>query len=449
MANRFAIANGNFNATSTWSDTAGGSGGFSVPVLGDNAYANNKTVTITASATCDKVSVEAENGATAGGGFTLNSGVTLTANVVAGGTASNQCVSYSAATPAISYVVGNVSGSTTGVNTHGIAHSGTGRLDVTGNVTAYAGSGITVTASGTLNVTGTVTGPSAGQRSGLEVTAGASNSVVNIVGNVTGGPLNNASSQGVGQSSNGTINITGNVTGGTLALQSGISMGGNGTVNVTGNVTGGSANQCYGARIAGTGTLNITGSCIGGTGTSAHGVSNESTGTARCTRAVGSAWGPGSSGTNATYGMVSTAQGSLSYVQEIEFGALGMAPTSGSIILTDVTSNVALFYRPSLSKKTLIDAISVAGALPAASNVRYGVSYNQGNTTGTCYVPAAGSVALGINVDNTVGTAVLTQSAVWGALTSGMVTSGSVGERLSSASTVTTTGAQLAAALTS
>jgi hypothetical protein len=54
---------------------------------------------------------------------------------------------------------------------------------------------------------------------------------------------------------------------------------------------------------------------------------------------------------------------------------------------------------------------------PIAANVRSGVSYGGGNLTGTCAVPAAGSVALGVPVDATTGTAVLTPEAVWGAAT--------------------------------
>ena len=51
--------------------------------------------------------------------------------------------------------------------------------------------------------------------------------------------------------------------------------------------------------------------------------------------------------------------------------------------------------------------------MPAASNVRSGVSYASGALTGSCAVPAAGSVALGVPVDNTTGTAALTPAAVW------------------------------------
>jgi hypothetical protein len=52
------------------------------------------------------------------------------------------------------------------------------------------------------------------------------------------------------------------------------------------------------------------------------------------------------------------------------------------------------------------------GLAPAVTDVRAGVVY--GSATGTCAVPAAGSVALGVPIDATTGTAVLTPEAVWG-----------------------------------
>ena len=50
---------------------------------------------------------------------------------------------------------------------------------------------------------------------------------------------------------------------------------------------------------------------------------------------------------------------------------------------------------------------------PSISNVRSGTIYGPNSElTGTCAVPAAGSVALGVPVDATTGTAVLTESAI-------------------------------------
>jgi hypothetical protein len=109
---------------------------------------------------------------------------------------------------------------------------------------------------------------------------------------------------------------------------------------------------------------------------------------------------------------VSAGQNSQTTIEEIEYGILGQSPTSGPIKLKKANTNVAVFnYADTAGAKTLVDATT--GQMPAASNVRSGVSYASGALTGTCAVPAAGSVALGVPVDNTTGTAVLTPAAVW------------------------------------
>jgi len=162
--------------------------------------------------------------------------------------------------------------------------------------------------------------------------------------------------------------------------------------------------------------------------------------TVTVTRAKGNGFGNGSVGLSAAVGVSNTSQGSATRVYEIEYGDLGQSPTAGPIILVNDTSNVALFYRTSGGKKTLIDSSASAGH-PAVTNVRSGISYANGNLTGTCAVPAAGSVALGVAVDNTTGTAILTQANVETAL--GSFASG----RLSNCATIATVGQQLSDAL--
>jgi hypothetical protein len=55
---------------------------------------------------------------------------------------------------------------------------------------------------------------------------------------------------------------------------------------------------------------------------------------------------------------------------------------------------------------------------PAASDVRSGTAYGGGSLTGTLAVPPVGSVALGVPVGATTGTAILTAANVQTALTS-------------------------------
>ena len=94
-------------------------------------------------------------------------------------------------------------------------------------------------------------------------------------------------------------------------------------------------------------------------------------------------------------------------------------------------------------------AVPLSNALagvPDAGDVRSGTAFGAGDSlTGTLAVPAAGSVALGVPVDDTTGTAVLTPAAVWGHEVDTGVTAE---ERLLAQARIASTGAQVAAAVT-
>ncbi len=207
---------------------------------------------------------------------------------------------------------------------------------------------------------------------------------------------------------------------------------------ITGIVTGGSNATSYGVRVTGTGSI-IASQAIGGV--AAPAINNESTGQVTVTRAVGNGFGGGSVGLSAAFGVSNVvSQSSITIVEQIEFGTLGQSPVNGRIRLKKLGSNVAVFnYCDTAGAKTLIDATQNA-AMPAASDVRNGVSYASGAQTGSCAVPAAGSVALGVPVDNTTGTAVLTPAAVWShatrTITGGLVDTATT---LTNAPTVPTT----------
>jgi hypothetical protein len=135
------------------------------------------------------------------------------------------------------------------------------------------------------------------------------------------------------------------------------------------------------------------------------------------------------------------------FVKEIEQGVLGYVPISGYVRLSTA---LGAFYKgvtTGSSTRTLSDPADIAGQVPAQSDVRFGVSYQSGSKTGSAYIPAASSVGFGVPVDNTTGTAALTPASVWDVATSTLTTASSIGERLKNASTVDTTGDQLAALL--
>jgi hypothetical protein len=261
-----------------------------------------------------------------------------------------------------------------------------------------------------------------------------------MTGNAAAGTAGNVVS-GIFISAAATLNITGDTTGNAASNGAGIrSDNASSTINITGNCTGSSSNALsHGVWNNAGGTVTITGTATGGSGVASYGANNASTGTINLLRAKGG-------GVFNAFGYLGFASGSICNLDEAEYGDTGASPTSGFVRWRSGADFKALIYIPNTSKKTLTD-VNASGLLPANSDVRYGVSFNSGANTGTCYVPAAGSVALGVQVDNTTGTAVLTPAAVWNALTSGMTTSGSIGARLKNAATLDSTGQQLADAL--
>jgi hypothetical protein len=394
MATYYARLAGNINASNVWATTPSGTAAAVTFASGDVLVSNSFAIAINVDTNlggAGQVRNDTLGGATAGGTFTLSNGVTLTANVVQGNvTGGATVVTYAGASPNSASIVGNASSVNTSGGSTPINHTGTGTLNFTGNITGDAH------------------------------------------GSSFGGVLSMSSSLG-------TINFTGNATGGSGVLGYAIQNAGAGTINVVGNCLGGSA-AAIGNQS--TGTVNIVGQSIGSaTGGAGAGVANISTGTIVVTRAVGNGYGPGSSGLAAAVGVANSALGVVS-VEEIEYGTLGMSPTSGAgIRLKKITSNVAKFnYCDTAGAKTLVDATQ--GQMPAATDVRSGVSYASGALTGSAFIPAASSVASGVPVDATTGTAVLTAAAIRAELSVELT-------RLAQCSTVATTGDQIAAAFNS
>lgn len=197
MANILAVASGNWSSTSTWT-------GGVLPGVNDYAVANNKTVTIDQNVTCVQISNDTQGGATAGGGFTLNNGVTVTANLVAGSLGGLIALAGSNSAT----ITGNLS-NISSYNT-AIAHSSTGTLTYSGSISAGSGNashGITISSTGAMNYTGgTVTGGSS-----ITTAYGINNS---SSGTITATGTFNAGAGGsaINNTSTGTLVITGNCT---------------------------------------------------------------------------------------------------------------------------------------------------------------------------------------------------------------------------------------------
>ena len=355
MANIAAAQNGDFSATATWT-------GGVVPGSGDVAYANTFTVTISDTRTVQAISNAAGTGITVGGTFSLLNNCNLTctnANGVVQGNTTTSCVTTSSLTLGnTATVAASFTNTTTTTGGHAINFSTAGTLNWTGNIATSA----TVVSHG-VNVTGT--------------------GIFNQTGSLTGGTANGAYALNI--TGNATVSITGNVTSGTGNASYGINMT-NGSVTVNGNVTG--ANTGTGAAINnfGSTTLTVNGTCQSG-----------------------------------NTGATAIAQGSNTQITRLSgpflLGASGINPVQAASwrwAPTQIPTYMEVPTSGGTTKRNLYTADNMpSGGYPTAANVRSGTVYGPNSeNTGTLAVPAVGSVALGVAVDNTVGTAILTAASV-------------------------------------
>jgi hypothetical protein len=453
MATIFAAITGNFNSTGTWT-------GGVVPVGGDVAVANGKTVTIAANigSSGNPVILVNDNrsvtvggstvtvtGAIAGGGFTLNGGLTVYANIYAGATAI--CLTTGYASPNTSSIVGDIFGGTV-ANMYGVYINTTGSLTITtAGIQGSTAHAVYHNSTGLLTVVGPVIAGTSGTGAGIVIAANAG--YLNLTGNVTAGT-------GPGIVISGSYatlphQIVGDITGGSAAAAYGLNWAGYTNVYVTGNVTGGSNATAYGAVVSVNGSiptfLAISGTCKGGS--AGHGVFNSGNNVSSVVTMGKVTGGAGTS----TYGSYNSSNNVTFRAYQFAHGTVGMPPYFGYCHMIDPSNpsdstqqNQMTVYRGggALAPKTFYDATAVSGLLPSTSDVRSGTTYNNGLNTGTMAVPAAAAVQSGVSVDNTTGTATLSADLIYNYLTSNSLVSGSFGERLAVVATTQTTGQQLA-----
>ena len=403
-----------------------------------------------------------------GGSFILPDSSTLTANVLAGtttaltynGTASATIVGNVTGSTATTSAVGanvtntgtlNITGNATAgatASASGVVNASNGTVTVTGNVTCSAGNstyGILNNAAGTINVTGNLTG---GSSSGIYALNNASSGTVTVTGNVTGGSAGTC--YGVNNASTGTVTVIGNVTGGSNASAYGISSSAAaGVVSVTGTVSAGTAFGCVGVNIGGGTKFYLSGSVVGAylstqDGTTGfqsnncfmYGGASNYTQYAQSNSALSGAVVNTSTITAASWtGGTVTITAANGFIAGQSVVVAGMTPSgyNGTFTVVSATSTQFTYTTSNPGTATVFGTAVVTGApvtqygvsntsgasgQPSTANVVQGVVFGPtGSTqTGTCYVPAASSVAYGVNVGATTGTAVLTLANVQAAL---------------------------------
>ncbi len=378
-----------------------------------------------------------------GGSFTLAASYNITGAYIQAGSAN--CLTVSAA--ASSTLAGcHATGSAFTLSTRAIAFSSSGTLTldgivatggrVTGTTTANGAHAIESTsAAGTIAFTNasTVAG-------GVAFAYGLNNNSSGMVTltscTLTGGGV--ANGFGINNNSTGTVTITSSaLTGGSTNVTYGLNNNSTGTVTVTSSTVAGGTNT-VGLNNAGSGTVTITSSTV--TGSVSAGIQNASTGTVTATSTTltgGSGGGAGlsnsSTGTivstgditavNSAHGLVSASTAASVKVSGSLIGsANGTAAVYSTKFLIDPTPTTAKFRQAKNGSTTYSDFFTADNSLgqAAITDVRFGTVYASGALTGVAYIPSASSVAFGVPVDATTGTATLTAADVRAAI--GMAT---------------------------
>ena len=217
---------------------------------------------------------------------------------------------------------------------------------------------------------------------------------------------------------NATVTVTGNVTGSSTGSANGHGInttGANAAVTVVGNiaVTGIASGDVCGVRTTGgAAAVTVTGSVTGGQTGQNHGIFTSGTSSSRTNVIIGTCTAttsPSGIGSHAVYdlnggGGWTVVGGTLIDSQQ------GDCAISARRFRAIPTLNTFRRYAnntgyPSGTPVTYATLDYIPNNVPTPNNVRAGTVYGNNEYTGTLAVPPAASVAAGVPVDNTTGTA--------------------------------------------
>jgi hypothetical protein len=356
-------------------------------------------------------------GGAAGGQFIYANGGNLTCTASTGiivGVASVPVLEMTLASPNTATFNGSVLTVPNSINFNVIRHSGTGTLNLNGNYNLDGSTArvlIQVSLTGTLNIVGNVTGTyGANFANTVAMTAAGT---LNITGDVSGNNTTFTNASTV-SATLGNVNITGNTT---ASVSPAVYM--SSAINYTqiGNVNG-STTQAAIFNVTSPATISVTGIITAGTGAPAI----------YSSIALTTGYGSG------TFVKVSGNVVNTNNIMAI------VAPR----VTIDTNTSSWLFQISTGGNRTLY-AAGVALGNPAITDVRLGTIYGaSGELTGTLIVPSPSNVLQGVGTDATVGTLLMTPADFWNYLISSGFTPNSIGDRLQNASTVATTGGQIA-----
>lgn len=392
-------------STTTWITAFGGlsafAGGNTPPTVIDDVYADGKTIYVNINTAVRTITTVASprTGGLAGGGFIINNGITLTANISAGTTtcltfpsaAPNTCTIYGGLTggtgtniygfnntsTGTAFIYGSESSGGTGTGAAGINNNSTGTINVSANIRSRGALGLFnnstgfvyvtgnvfgsliggnvtgITNNGTCVVIGNIFGGSSGNAFGID--NASSSSVLTVYGNVYGAPSVTQTGNGIFNRSTGIVTLIGDSFG---LLAPATFNSSSGIINITGNCFGG-ANQ--GATNNSTGTLNVTGNCFGGTTAGMHGVNNNSTG-------ITTIYGIVSGGTTSTsYGVNNASTGQVFVYGNAIGSNIGAGANNAAAGLLYITKVIGNDFG--------LGATGVINSVVGASNSQNGLMY--------------------------------------------------------------------------
>ena len=383
MAIRYAVANGVWSNTATWN-------GGTLPTSADDVFANNFTVTVDQDITAITLrSTSNTSPAITQGGQFVVTGNTGTRNITLTGTRSGSSFTNSGTWNGNNFtlIISATSGATVNLSYP------------TGLPASNVGCGSNITGNAIINYVGIIQ-----QALAFGVSFRIDNTAAGGTFNVVGNPIGNSvEAPWVHNSaSNYAINVIGNVIGGGAAANgepNGIRLNAATIVNITGNIIGGTQTNSAGIGCTNSGsTINITGNVLAAT---APGIINGNNNTITINGNISSSSSNnGITSTNTS--AIITVNGNLINTNNF------MAVFCPKLRISPTSQQTWTFQTGSGNRQLL--TTNAFTDYPSVNDVRFGVSYANGSLTGTCYVPSPNSVAFGVPVDNTTGTAVLTRA---------------------------------------